>query len=38
MPFNKPFKKKYVCANEAPFMNKELHKAIMKKYRLEISF
>ena len=38
MPFNKPFKKKYVRANEAPFMTKELHKAIMKKYRLRNKF
>ena len=27
-------KRKYVCANEAPFMTKELHKAIMKRSRL----
>ena len=25
-----PIKKKYIRANEAPFMSKELHKAIMK--------
>ena len=35
--FNKyaPIKRKYVRANEAPFMNKELHKAIMKRSRLK---
>ena len=34
--FNKdaPIKRKYVHANEAPFMTKELHKAIMKRSRL----
>ena len=34
--FNKlaPIKRKYVRANEAPFMTKELHKAIMKRSRL----
>ena len=31
-------KKKYVCANEAPFMTKELHKAIMKRSRLRNAF
>ena len=29
-----PMKRKYVRANEAPFMTKELHKAIMKRSRL----
>ena len=29
-----PVKKRYICANEAPFMSKELHKAIMKRSRL----
>ena len=29
-----PIKRKYVRANEAPFMTKELHKAIMKRCRL----
>ena len=28
-----PIKKKYIRANEAPFMSKELHKAIMKRSR-----
>ena len=27
-------KKKYVCANEAPFMTKKLHKEITKKPKL----
>ena len=38
--FNKyaPIKKKYVRANEAPFMTKELHKAIMKRSRLRNKF
>ena len=38
--FNKyaPIKKKYVRANEAPFMIKELHKAIMKRSRLRNKF
>ena len=30
--------KKYICANEAPFMSKELHKAIMKRSRLRNKF
>ena len=30
--------RKYVCANEAPFMTKELHKAIMKRPRLRNKF
>ena len=30
--------RKYVCANEAPFMTKELHKAIMKRPRLRNEF
>ena len=33
-----PIKKKYICANEAPFMSKELHKAIMKRSRLRNNF
>ena len=38
--FNKyaPMKRKYVCANEAPFMTKELHKAIVKRSRLRTKF
>ena len=34
--FNKyaPIKKKYIRANEAPFMTKNLHKEIMKQSRL----
>ena len=38
--FNKyaPIKRKYVRANEAPFMTKELHKAITKKSRLRNKF
>ena len=38
--FNKhaPTKRKYVRANEAPFMTKELHKAIMKRSRLRNKF
>ena len=38
--FNKyaPIKKKFVRANEAPFMNKELHEAIMKRFRLKNRF
>ena len=37
--FNKhaPIKRKYVRANEAPFMTKELHKAIMKRSKLRNS-
>ena len=33
-----PIKKKYVRANEDPFMSKELHKAIMKRSRLRNIF
>ena len=33
-----PVKKKYIRANEAPFMSKELHKAIMKRSRLRNIF
>ena len=33
-----PIKKKYIRANEAPFMSKELHKAIMKRSRLRNIF
>ena len=33
-----PIKKKYICANEAPFMSKELYKAIMKRSRLRNNF
>ena len=38
--FNKyaPIKKKYVGAKKAPFMTKELHKAIMKKFILRNKF
>ena len=38
--FNKhaPIKKKYVRANEAPFLTKELHVAIMKRSRLRNKF
>ena len=38
--FNKyaPIKRKYVRVNEAPFMTKELHKAIMKRSRLGNKF
>ena len=38
--FNKyePIKKKYVRANEALFMTKELHKAVMKRSRLRNKF
>ena len=38
--FNKhvPIKRKYICANEAPFMTKELHKAIMKRFKLRNKF
>ena len=38
--FNKhaPIKKKYPRANEAPFMTKELHIAIMKRSRLRNKF
>ena len=31
-------KKKYVRANEAPFITKELHKAILKRSRLRNKF
>ena len=33
-----PIKKKYIRANEAPFMSKELHTAIMKRSRLRNIF
>ena len=38
--FNKhaPTERKYVCANETPFMTKELHKAMMKRSRLRYKF
>ena len=38
--FNKhaPMKRKYVRANETPFMKKELHKAIMERSRLKNKF
>ena len=38
--FNKhtPIIRKYLCANEAPFMTKELHNAIMKRYRYSKKF
>ena len=31
-------KKKYICPNEAPFLSKELHKAIMKRSKLKNIF
>ena len=33
-----PIKEKYIRANEAPFMPKEFHKAIMEKSRLRNIF
>ena len=38
--FNKhgPIKRKYICANEAPFMTEELHKAILKRSKLRHTF
>ena len=38
--FNKhaPIKRKYIRANEAPFMTKDLHKAIMKRSKLRKKF
>ena len=38
--FNKhaPIKRKYIRANEAPFMTKDLHKAIMKRSKLRNKF
>ena len=38
--FNKhaPIKRKYIRANEAPFMAKDLHKAIMKRSKLRNKF
>ena len=33
-----PIKQKYLRANEAPFMTKELHREIMKRSRLHINF
>ena len=38
--FNKhaPIKRKYIRANEAPFMTKDLHKAIMKRSKLRNNF
>ena len=33
-----PIKRKYVRAHEAPFTTKELHKAIMKRFRLRNKF
>ena len=38
--FNKhaPVKRKYIRANEGPFMTKELHKAIMKRSKLKNKF
>ena len=33
-----PIKRKYVRASEAPFMTKELHKAIMERSRLRNKF
>ena len=31
-------KRKYICANEAPFMTKELHKVVMKRSKLRNMF
>ena len=38
--FNKhaPIKRKYIRANEAPFMSKDLHEAIMKRSKLRNKF
>ena len=38
--FNKhaPIKRKYIRANETPFMTKDLHKAIMKRSKLRDNF
>ena len=38
--FNKhsPIKRKYIHANEAPFMTKDLHKTIMKRSKLRNKF
>ena len=38
--FNKhaPIKRKYIRANESPFMTKDLHKAIMKRSKLRNDF
>ena len=38
--FNKhaPIKRKYIRANEAPFMTKDLHKAIVKRSKLRNTF
>ena len=33
-----PIKRKYICANEAPFVSKELYKTIMKISRLRNIF
>ena len=33
-----PIKRKYICVNEAPFMTKDLHKAIMKRCKLRNTF
>ena len=33
-----PIKQKYLRVNEAPFMTKELHRAIMKRSRLRNNF
>ena len=33
-----PIKKKHICANEAPFMSKGIHKAIMKRSSLRNIF
>ena len=33
-----PIKRKYICANEALFMTKDLHKAIMKTSKLRNKF
>ena len=33
-----PIRKKYIRVNEAPFMSKELHKALMRRSRLRNTF
>ena len=33
-----PIKQRYVCANQAPFINKTINKAIMKRSRLKNKF
>ena len=36
--FNKHIKRKYIHANEAPFMSKDLHKAFIKRFKLRNKF